>query len=89
MLHEGKTVVITGCSRGIGLELVKMFSIYKCYIFACLRKTDKNIKKIFKDLENKHACKIEIINLDLYDLNSIKSSFEKIKSSKKKGRYFN
>ena len=84
MLHEGKTVVVTGCSRGIGLEIVKKFSIYKSHIFACLRNPDKNIEKNFKDLEIKHGCKIEIINLDLNDVNSIKNSFEKIKSSKKK-----
>ena len=84
MLHEGKTLVITGCNRGIGLEILKKFSIYKCHIFACIRSPDKDIEKNFKDLEARYGCKIKIIKLDLNDLNSIKSSFEEIKSSKKK-----
>jgi Dehydrogenases with different specificities (related to short-chain alcohol dehydrogenases) len=44
---EGKTAVITGCSRGIGMEIMKLFVSQGANIIACSRcknsETEKNI----------------------------------------------
>ena len=40
MLLKNKTAVITGCSRGIGIEILKTFSKNGADIFACVRNID-------------------------------------------------
>ena len=38
MMLKGKTTVITGCNRGIGLSTLKNFAKNGSDIFACCRK---------------------------------------------------
>ena len=44
MLLSGKTVVITGSNRGIGREILKIFSENGANIFACSRNIDDQFR---------------------------------------------
>ena len=48
MLLKNKTVVITGCNRGIGFAILKTFLINGANVIACTRKNNKKLKN---DLE--------------------------------------
>ena len=70
MLLKNKKVVITGCNRGIGLEILKKFYNNGAEIFACVRSKNKEFLQIVKDLEKKQSNKIHIkeFNLENEDL---------------------
>jgi len=63
-----KTVIITGTSRGIGYELVKIFSQKDFEVFA-LSRNDNPVKEL--NLKNVHS-----ISCDLSDENSISKTVE-------------
>jgi len=78
MLLKKKTAVITGSNRGIGKEILKLFSENGADIFACARNIDENFKIYLKGLEEKFKNKIIPIKLDLADENLIKESSKNI-----------
>ena len=45
MLLKGKTAVITGCNRGIGLSILKIFSKNGAQVVACVRKTSTDFRE--------------------------------------------
>jgi 3-oxoacyl-[acyl-carrier protein] reductase len=65
-LLSGKTAVITGCNRGIGYELLKVFLENGADIIACLRRPDSAFKKTKKDLES--ASEGHVIDEVYFDL---------------------
>ena len=78
MLLKHKTSIITGCSRGIGLEVLKIFAENGSDIFACYRKLNDKIKKDCKDLSNKFNTNIHPVAFDLEDSDQIKLATEEI-----------
>lgn len=54
-----KTIIITGTSRGIGFELVKIFAKKKYRVFA-LSRNDKPVKEL--DLTNTHSLSCDLSN---------------------------
>lgn len=67
-----KNWLITGCSRGIGLELVKKILMTKeDQIFAVVRKKSSSIDLI--DLQNKHKERLQIYEADLQKNSEIKA----------------
>tara|TARA_B100000953_G_scaffold267293_1_gene235863 strand:- start:251 stop:994 length:744 start_codon:yes stop_codon:yes gene_type:complete len=78
MLLKDKTAVITGSNRGIGKEILKIFSKNGANIFACSRNLDGNFTSFLKDLEKKYKNSIIPIKLDLTDENEIKEAANKI-----------
>ncbi len=83
MLLKNKNAVITGCSRGIGKKILKVFSENGANIFACVRNPDQNFTSFVKELEDKYKNKIEIIEFDLSKYNKVKDAANKILTSKK------
>ena len=73
MLLEGKTAVITGCNRGIGLSILKKFSENNCNIIAC-NKTNNNEEfiTVCDELKKKHNIFIKNIQLDLSNHEQVK-----------------
>ncbi|KAI8986550.1 4-dihydrotrisporin dehydrogenase [Pilobolus umbonatus] len=68
------TYVITGASRGIGLEFVKQLSARGDIVFACVRNPDT--ASLLKPLvDNK---KVHIIKLDVNNASTIKAAAEEI-----------
>ena len=65
-LLSGKTAVITGCGRGIGSELLRVFLANGADVIACLRRPDAAFKKIKEHLES--ASEGHVINEVYFDL---------------------
>ena len=53
MLLKNKTAVITGSNRGIGKEILKIFSENGANIFACTRNVDDEFKLFVDQLSKK------------------------------------
>ena len=54
LLLKNKNSVITGCNRGIGKEIVKVFAENGSNIWACVRKENESFTEFINDLERKH-----------------------------------
>ena len=82
MLLKNKNAVITGSNRGIGREILKIFSENGCNIFACVRKIEKDFESYAKNLEKNNNNSISIFEMDLSQEDQIKSTANKIISEK-------
>ena len=82
MLLKDKVAVVTGCNRGIGKEIVRVFAENGANIWACVRKENQSFTKFVNNLEKKHSVKINPIYFDLGDEEQIKTGVKKIKESK-------
>jgi len=74
-----QTVLVTGASRGIGLEIVRQYAKLENgpkYIFAAARKP--NEAKDLQTLKTDHSSSVHLIELDVEDDNSIKSAYESV-----------
>ena len=83
MLLKNKNAVVTGCNRGIGKEIVRVFAENGADIWACVRKESRSFTKYVRNLEQKHLVKINPIYFDLGDKEQIKTSVKTIKEAKK------
>ena len=52
MLLKDKNAVVTGCNRGIGKEVIRVFAENGANIWACIRKPDKEFSIYLKDFNN-------------------------------------
>ena len=77
MLLKNKVAVITGSNRGIGKEILKIFSENGADIFACVRNIDKNFNDFILDLQQKYGNKINPIQLELNDEQEVKMQLMK------------
>ncbi len=82
MLLKGKTAVITGSNKGIGLKTLEIFSENGATIFACARNINVEFNDLIKNLENKFKNKIIPIKLDLSNESSIKDACNNILNTK-------
>jgi short-subunit dehydrogenase len=78
-----ETVLITGASSGIGLELAKCFAADKCALVLTARNRDA-LEKLAAELRREHGIKVEIVIADL----SLPESPQKL-ISETKGRGIN
>lgn len=83
MLLKDKTAVVTGCSRGIGKEILKTFSQHGSDVFACVRKIDQSFINQIDKLQKENSNTIIPIELDLEDDSNILKSASNILSKKK------
>jgi len=82
LLLKNKNTVITGCNRGIGKEIVRVFSENGANIWACVREESGTFSKYIKNLEQKHSVSINPVYFDLSDEEQIKSGLKTIKETK-------
>ena len=82
MLLKDKVAVVTGCNRGIGKEIVRVFAENGANIWACIRKENQSFTKYVHNLEQKHSVNINPVYFDLYDEEQIKAGVKTIKQSK-------
>jgi len=75
---EGTNIVITGGSRGIGLEAVKKLLNLKCRIIIGCRSVDQAAKALNAKEYNEQ---LTIVPLDLMKLSSVRSFAEQVKST--------
>jgi len=83
MLLKGKTAVITGCSKGIGKEVLEVFSENGATLFACARNIDDKFKSYLNEVEKKFNNKIIPIQLDLSNEDQVKEAANIILTSNK------
>ena len=79
MLLANKTAVVTGANRGIGQSIIDLFSKNGANIFACSREVNDKFSQFIKLTEQKYKNKIIPLELDLSNIDSIKSAFAEIK----------
>ena len=75
---QNKTVLLTGCNRGIGYSILEKFAEHKCNIIACTRNENNQFKKKVEQLKSKFDTKIVDYYFDLESHESIKNSVKKI-----------
>lgn len=78
-LLEGKTAIITGSNRGIGLEIARCFAENGADIYAHARTKTEEFEQICKTMANDNCVKVTPVYFDLLDAKSMKSQVQKIK----------
>ena len=81
MLLKNKTAVITGCSRGIGIEILKTFSKNGADIFACVRNIDDKFILLIDESKKQYKNKIIPLEIDLSDQEKVKNCAKRILES--------
>tara|TARA_B100001057_G_scaffold467045_1_gene524778 strand:- start:4367 stop:5110 length:744 start_codon:yes stop_codon:yes gene_type:complete len=84
MLLKNKTAIITGCNKGIGKEILKIFSENGAKVFACVRVIDEKFTAEITKLKNKNNSEIIPISFDLLNEDQIKDAAKKILSLSEK-----
>ena len=74
MLLEKKTAIVTGSNKGIGLEIVKLFSQDGANIIACARNCNQNFIESLNNIKKKYNNEIIPVQLDLSDENQVKNA---------------
>jgi 3-oxoacyl-[acyl-carrier protein] reductase len=84
MLLKNKIAVLTGCNKGIGKEILNLFSKNKAKIYACVRKTNDKFLQDIKILKKNNQNKIIPIEFDLNNEIEVKNAANQIIKSEKK-----
>ena len=77
MLLKNKTAVITGSNRGIGKEILKLFSENGADIFACSRNLTDEFDNFINQTQKEFNNKIIPIEMNLENENSVKEASKK------------
>lgn len=75
---EGKTVMITGCNRGIGKAILEAFAKEGANIIACTRKNSLILEQYYKNVEFEYHIKIYPYYFDLSSEEEIKIALKSI-----------
>lgn len=78
MILKNKMTLITGCSAGIGLALIKKFSENGSNIICCVRRKTDEFDKLINELKTKYNNSIFPIYFDLNNESEIKEGIKKI-----------
>ena len=81
MLLKNKIAVITGCNRGIGIEILKTFSENGADIFACVRNIDDKFILLIDEIKKQFKNKIIPLEIDLSDQENVKNCAKRILES--------
>ena len=87
MLLKNKSAIITGCNKGIGKEILEIFSENGANIFACVRKIDENLTNFIEKIKAKHRNKVVLIECDFSNEESVKDAANEILDSKERIPY--
>ena len=75
---ERKTVLITGCNRGIGKEALRLFAENGYNLICCIRKENAEFSSYITELKEVSKIDVEIIYFDMTDEYSIKEALKPI-----------
>lgn len=78
---EGKNVVITGSSRGIGLAILEQFAKEGANIAACSNKQSDAVIKKYKEIANNNNVQITPYFFDMSNEEAVKEGVKEIKSA--------
>lgn len=71
---KGKNAVITGCNRGIGKAVLKIFAQNGANVIACVRKEDEAFRQYIEQLMRQYGVQIIPVYFDLADQQQIKEA---------------
>lgn len=77
-MHKGKTAVITGANRGIGLEILKTLSQEHANIWACSRSENSGFEELLAELSAEYHSNIRSIHFDLSDHDAVQNAMKQI-----------
>lgn len=80
---SGKTAVITGCNRGIGLTTVERFAAAGANIVACCRQETEDTSHRFHHISERYNVEITPLYFDLSDESAVRQGIKAIKELKK------
>ena len=78
MLLRNKTSIITGCNKGIGKELIKLFSMNGSNLIACVRKSDAQFESYVSELKKQYKNNIDIVEFDLNNEEDVKNKIKEV-----------
>ena len=78
MLLKDKTAVITGSNKGIGFEILKIFSENGANIFACARNIDENFISKINTIKKKYNNSVTPGEIDFSNEIKVKEGANKI-----------
>jgi 3-oxoacyl-[acyl-carrier protein] reductase len=84
MLLQNKTAVVTGCNRGIGKEVLKVFAENGADVFACVRRESTEFSALIAQLATETGRTITPVYFDLSDEEQVKAAVRTIIASKKR-----
>ena len=77
---KDKTVLITGCSSGIGIETARAMSVTGARVFCGVRNIAKGETALADILKSGH---VELLKMDLNSLDSVRAAADEFKSKSK------
>lgn len=83
MLMCGKTVLITGCRRGIGRAMVNLFAANGARVYAHARTEDTNFIAEMDEIARQHQTKICPLFFDMTNASEMKQAVKKIMADKR------
>ena len=78
-----KTVMITGCNRGIGREAVRLFAENGNNLICCIRKENSDFEQFISDLRSRYGVKIDTLYFDMSDESAIKNTLQPLLKEKR------
>lgn len=72
-VENKKTAFVSGCNRGIGKEVVRLFAEQGINVICGIRKENPEFKSFLDELSQKYNISTEVIFFDLKDEDSIKN----------------
>ena len=72
MLLKHKTALLTGCNRGIGKEILKIFANNKSNLVCCVRQADEAFSNLINQLKIENNIKIDVYYIDFEKEKNIK-----------------
>lgn len=82
MLNK-KNIIITGCNRGIGKEILIQFAQNRNDIWACVRQENQEFTELINELQESYKIKITPVYFDLTEESQIKLGIQSILKEKK------
>lgn len=82
MVLTGKTAMITGCNRGIGKEVLKLFAAEGADIIAHSRTVTAEWEEELNQLQQKHSIHIRPVYFDMTDTESMKNAIQRLRKEK-------
>src|SRR5581483_4193686 len=74
-----ETVLITGASAGLGLELARLFAADQCDLVLVARRKEK-LEELAAELSKAHGVKCQVLAADLTDHGAPPALFEQVKA---------
>lgn len=78
---DGKNVVITGCSRGIGLAILEQFAKEGANIVACSHKQSEEVIQKYKEIAEIYNVQITPYFFDMSNEENVKEGVKEIKNA--------